>query len=62
MLSGVNGHVVQGSNVMLICDVIGARPAADVKWLNGSQPITDQKFIQTEPEKMVSPVHLIKRA
>ncbi|XP_065160558.1 uncharacterized protein nrm isoform X4 [Atheta coriaria] len=52
VLSGVNGHVVQGSNVMLICDVIGARPAADVKWLNGSQPITDQKFIQTEPEKM----------
>ncbi|KAL1502352.1 hypothetical protein ABEB36_007505 [Hypothenemus hampei] len=46
-LSGVNNHVVQGSNVMLICDVHGARPAATIRWTNGSVPITDESLVHT---------------
>ncbi|KAH1018820.1 hypothetical protein HUJ05_006512 [Dendroctonus ponderosae] len=46
-LSGVNNHVVQGSNVMLICDVHGARPAATIRWTNGSIPITDETLVHT---------------
>lgn len=53
-LSGVNNHVVQGSNVMLICDVHGARPAAKIRWTNGSVPITDETLVHTSPEDNVS--------
>lgn len=51
-LGGVQSHVVQGTNVLLICDVFGARPAAEVRWYNNSDPITEEKFIQTVPERM----------
>lgn len=53
-LSGVKNHVVQGTNVLLICDVLGARPAATVRWVNGSIPITDESLVQTSPENNVS--------
>ncbi|XP_060519272.1 titin isoform X2 [Cylas formicarius] len=49
-LSGVKNHVVQGTNVLLICDVHGAKPAATVRWTNGSVPITDQSLVQSSPE------------
>ncbi|CAG9768077.1 unnamed protein product [Ceutorhynchus assimilis] len=49
-LSGVTNHVVQGSNVMLICDVLGARPAATIRWSNGSVAITDENLVHTSPE------------
>ncbi|XP_076265079.1 neuromusculin isoform X1 [Rhynchophorus ferrugineus] len=49
-LSGVKNHVVQGTNVLLICDVHGARPPAKVRWTNGSVPITDETLVQTSPE------------
>ncbi|XP_030767914.1 hemicentin-1 isoform X2 [Sitophilus oryzae] len=49
-LSGVKNHVVQGTNVLLICDVYGARPAATVRWTNGSVPITDESLVQTSPQ------------
>ncbi|XP_048512815.1 titin isoform X2 [Athalia rosae] len=38
-LGGVVNHVVQGSKVMLQCQVKGARPAANVTWYNGTEPI-----------------------
>lgn len=55
-LSGVNNHVVQGSNVMLICDVHGARPAATIRWTNGSIPITDETLVHTGIEDNVSAI------
>lgn len=39
-LTGVRSYVVQGTNVLLHCNVIGARPEAHVTWYNGSEPIT----------------------
>ncbi|XP_054284692.1 hemicentin-2-like isoform X5 [Macrosteles quadrilineatus] len=38
-LSGVEHHVVQGTNVLLQCLVVGARPAATITWYNGTNPI-----------------------
>ncbi|CAH0547572.1 unnamed protein product, partial [Brassicogethes aeneus] len=49
-LSGVNNHVVQGTNVLLFCDVFGARPAATVRWSNESIPITNESLIETSSE------------
>jgi hypothetical protein len=40
-LSGVVHHVVQGTTVTLECAVLGARPAANVTWYNGSEPILE---------------------
>ncbi|XP_021920979.1 uncharacterized protein LOC110830403 [Zootermopsis nevadensis] len=40
-LSGVVHHVVQGTKVTLECAVLGARPAANVTWYNGSEPISE---------------------
>lgn len=37
----MKSHVVEGTNVILMCDVFGARPAAEVKWFNDSIAITD---------------------
>ncbi|XP_068993831.1 uncharacterized protein nrm isoform X18 [Neodiprion pinetum] len=39
-LSGVVNHVVQGSKVILQCQVQGARPAANITWFNGTEPIS----------------------
>ncbi|XP_049818622.1 hemicentin-1 isoform X3 [Aethina tumida] len=49
-LSGVNNHVVQGTNVLLYCDVYGARPAATVRWTNESTPITNETLKETSAE------------
>lgn len=38
-LSGVEHHVVQGTIVLLQCLVLGARPAANITWYNGTQPM-----------------------
>lgn len=35
-------HVVQGTKVTLECAVLGARPAANVTWYNGSEPISEE--------------------
>ncbi|CAH1113208.1 unnamed protein product, partial [Psylliodes chrysocephalus] len=43
-LTGVENHVVQGTNVKLDCKVYGARPAATVRWANGSSSI-DKEFV-----------------
>lgn len=40
-LSGVEHHVVQGTKVLLQCDVQGARPAANMTFYNNSQIVTD---------------------
>lgn len=40
-LSGVVHHVVQGTTVTLECAVLGARPAANLTWFNGSEPILE---------------------
>ncbi|KAL2720839.1 hemicentin-2 isoform X1 [Vespula squamosa] len=39
-LSGVVGHAVQGTKILLQCTVSSARPAANVTWYNGSEPLT----------------------
>ncbi|XP_037031703.1 hemicentin-2 isoform X5 [Bradysia coprophila] len=36
-LSGVKDHTVQGSNILLQCLVVGARPAANVTWYNNTE-------------------------
>lgn len=41
-LTGVEHHVVQGTKVLLQCDVTGARPAANVSWYNNSQPVHNE--------------------
>ncbi|XP_025836985.1 hemicentin-2 isoform X3 [Agrilus planipennis] len=51
-LGGVNSHVVQGSNVLLTCDVYGAKPAAEVKWYNNSDLIVNPDKVLTIPEMM----------
>lgn len=51
-LSGVKDHVVQGSNVKLVCEVTGAKPAAEVKWYNETNPIPES-LISTTPTAMV---------
>uniref|UniRef100_A0A1B6E6D7 Ig-like domain-containing protein n=1 Tax=Clastoptera arizonana TaxID=38151 RepID=A0A1B6E6D7_9HEMI len=38
-LTGVEHHVVQGTKVLLQCSVTGARPAANITWYNGTNPI-----------------------
>ncbi|KAK2579264.1 hypothetical protein KPH14_008224 [Odynerus spinipes] len=39
-LSGVVGHAVQGTKILLQCTVSSARPPANVTWYNGSEPLT----------------------
>lgn len=51
-LSGVKDHVVQGTNVKLVCEVTGAKPAAEVKWFNESNAIPES-LISTSPTAMV---------
>nr|XP_034174880.1 uncharacterized protein LOC117601811 isoform X7 [Osmia lignaria] len=40
-LSGVIGHVVQGTKILLECTVRAARPAANVTWQNGTEYLND---------------------
>ncbi|XP_058464148.1 uncharacterized protein LOC131438278 isoform X6 [Malaya genurostris] len=41
-LSGVKHHTVQGTKVLLQCQVSGARPAANMTWYNSSKLISDE--------------------
>lgn len=45
-LTGLEKFVVQGTNVKLECIVRGARPAASVRWANGTNEI-DKKDLKT---------------
>jgi hypothetical protein len=36
-IKGVVGHVIQGSKVLLQCEVQAARPPANVTWYNGTK-------------------------
>ncbi|XP_055855843.1 hemicentin-1 isoform X5 [Episyrphus balteatus] len=47
-LSGVEHHTVQGSKVVLTCQVYGARPAVNISWSNSSVPIVDEDNALTE--------------
>ncbi|GJQ78945.1 putative immunoglobulin like protein [Trypoxylus dichotomus] len=58
-LSGVNGHVVQGSFVKLVCEVTGAKPAAEVKWFNRSAPV-GESLISTALKAMPDGTYLTK--
>lgn len=40
-LSGVEHHVVQGTKVLLQCEVTGARPPANVSWYNNTNIVQD---------------------
>ncbi|CAH1286565.1 unnamed protein product, partial [Diabrotica balteata] len=49
-LTGVENHVVQGTNVKLDCKVFSARPAATVRWANGSNSISiENKTVMESP-------------
>ena len=37
VLTGVQGHVTQGTIVSLLCEVKGARPIAEVEWRNTTE-------------------------
>ncbi|XP_058834264.1 hemicentin-1 isoform X3 [Topomyia yanbarensis] len=41
-ISGVKHHTVQGTKVLLQCQVSGARPAANMTWYNSSKLISDE--------------------
>ncbi|XP_055597510.1 hemicentin-1-like isoform X2 [Uranotaenia lowii] len=41
-ISGVKHHTVQGTKVLLQCQVSGARPAANMTWYNSSRLISDE--------------------
>ncbi|KXJ84174.1 hypothetical protein RP20_CCG018065 [Aedes albopictus] len=41
-LSGVEHHTVQGTKVLLQCQVSGARPAANMTWYNSTRLIPDE--------------------
>ncbi|XP_044729273.1 hemicentin-1 [Chrysoperla carnea] len=47
-LTGVEKHVVKGTNVLLECNVRGARPAANVTWYNGTKPMKEISEINTK--------------
>ncbi|XP_057661912.1 titin isoform X3 [Diorhabda carinulata] len=53
-LTGVENHVVQGTNVKLDCKVSGARPPATIRWTNGSSSINEEDFDQTIMESPIS--------
>nr|XP_040240031.2 uncharacterized protein LOC120960126 isoform X1 [Anopheles coluzzii] len=46
-LSGVEHHTVQGTKVLLQCQVSGARPAANMTWYNSSKLITEESSEMT---------------
>lgn len=53
-LSGVEEHVHEGAEVVLSCQVTGARPAANITWYNGSEPIGPQATADTHAAVQVS--------
>jgi CD80-like C2-set immunoglobulin domain len=55
-LSGVEEHVHEGAEVVLTCQVTGARPAANITWYNGSEPIGPDATANTHAAVQVSPL------
>lgn len=53
-LSGVKSHVVEGSKVLLQCEVVGARPAANISWYNNTKLIDDTNNLTTISPTTVS--------
>lgn len=53
-LSGVKSHVVEGSKVLLQCQVEGARPAANISWYNSSKLIDESSALTTISTNAVS--------
>jgi Immunoglobulin domain len=53
-LSGVEEHVHEGAEVVLSCQVTGARPAANITWYNGSEPIGPDATANTHAAVQVS--------
>jgi hypothetical protein len=53
-LSGVKSHVVEGSKVLLQCEVIGARPAANISWYNNTKLIDAENNLTTISPTTVS--------
>ncbi|KAH8334990.1 hypothetical protein KR067_000321, partial [Drosophila pandora] len=47
-MNGVEHHTVQGSKVILTCDIHGARPPVNLTWYNITSPITTEENIVTE--------------
>ncbi|XP_017093255.2 B-cell receptor CD22 isoform X19 [Drosophila bipectinata] len=47
-MNGVEHHTVQGSKVILTCDIHGARPPVNLTWYNVTTPITTEENILTE--------------
>ncbi|XP_046675860.1 hemicentin-2-like isoform X7 [Homalodisca vitripennis] len=45
-------QVKQGDNVLLHCHVVGARPAANVTWYNGTQPIAANSPIRENQRRL----------
>ncbi|XP_037890325.1 hemicentin-1 isoform X9 [Glossina fuscipes] len=41
-INGVEHHTVQGSKVVLTCDIHGARPPVNLTWYNNTQPISSE--------------------
>ncbi|KAG5898346.1 hypothetical protein JTB14_034328 [Gonioctena quinquepunctata] len=56
-LTGVENHVVQGTNVKLDCVVHGARPAATVRWANGSNSIMEDALVESTQDFPISTKH-----
>ncbi|XP_074027945.1 neuromusculin isoform X7 [Leptinotarsa decemlineata] len=56
-LTGVENHVVQGTNVKLDCVVHGARPAATVRWANGSNSILEEDLVQSTQDFPITTKH-----
>ncbi|KPU79112.1 uncharacterized protein Dana_GF11010, isoform T [Drosophila ananassae] len=47
-MNGVEHHTVQGSKVILTCDIHGARPPVNLTWYNITSPIATEENIVTE--------------
>lgn len=55
-ISGVKHHAVQGTKVLLQCQVMGARPEVDITWFNRTEeldPNTSESSIYTITTKHV---------
>ncbi|XP_044766559.1 uncharacterized protein LOC123322654 isoform X3 [Coccinella septempunctata] len=44
-VSSVNRNAIAGMKVMLLCDVHGAKPAAEVTWFNGSSAVNTSFYV-----------------
>ncbi|XP_063245039.1 hemicentin-1 [Bacillus rossius redtenbacheri] len=61
-LSGLEHHVVQGTTVVLKCEVAGARPAAEVTWYNGTEALREDARPDTAAEPRTPKTRVIKGA